>query len=76
MLNNNARSFAVEPLTAKNSHPERCQNPFCNAAIKPEKGKRYCSDRCRMDGYALRRAKALFDQVGIVEFYTILRELS
>jgi hypothetical protein len=38
-------------------------------------GKRFCSDRCRLDGWALKRAKALIAQVGIVEFNMILRGL-
>jgi hypothetical protein len=35
---------------------------------------RYCSDACRMDGYALRRAKALLNRVGVIEFQRLLRE--
>jgi hypothetical protein len=56
-------------LTAKQSAFDRCANPFCNAAMEAKPGKKYCSDRCRMDAYALRRAKALLDKVGIVEFH-------
>jgi hypothetical protein len=33
-----------------------------------------CSDRCRMDRYVLRRARAMMDDVGIVEFNAILQE--
>jgi hypothetical protein len=32
-----------------------------------------CSDRCRMDRYVLRRAKAMLDEVGIAEFNAILQ---
>ena len=50
-------------LTQLNGHSQRCANPFCKAPfnIKSPRGKhgRYCSDHCRMDGYALKRAKAL-----------------
>ena len=30
-----------------------------------------CSGRCRMDRYVLRRARAMLDEVGIVEFNAI-----
>jgi len=33
---------------------------------------RYCSNRCKLDGYALRRVKALLNKVGIVRFHTLL----
>ena len=36
--------------------------------------RRYCSNRCKLDGYALRRAKALLNKVGIVRFHTLLDE--
>jgi hypothetical protein len=32
-------------------------------------GKKFCTDRCRMDGYVLRRAKAMIQEVGIIEFH-------
>jgi hypothetical protein len=46
-------------------------------AVQSPRGKhgRYCCDRCRMDGYVLRRAKAMIDEVGIVEFNAILDDL-
>lgn len=31
-----------------------------------------CSNRCRLDRYVLRRAKAMLDEVGIVELNAIL----
>jgi hypothetical protein len=38
--------------------------------ISPQgKHGRYCSDRCRMDGYVLRRAKQMIDEVGVIEFF-------
>jgi hypothetical protein len=67
-----ARSFDSEPLTAKQGHSERCQNPFCSSPMESRKGKRACSDKCRMDRYVLRRAKQMMDEVGIVEFSAIL----
>ena len=36
---------------------------------------RYCSPGCRMDGYALRRAKALLSKVGIIEFHRLLERV-
>jgi len=32
-----------------------------------------CSNRCRLDRYVLRRAKAMLDEVGIVELNAILQ---
>jgi hypothetical protein len=32
-----------------------------------------CSDRCRMDRYVLRRARAMLEEVGIVELNAILQ---
>jgi hypothetical protein len=34
--------------------------------------RRYCSNRCKLDGYALRRAEALLNCVGIVRFHDLL----
>lgn len=60
-------------------HSQRCGNPFCKALvnIKSPRGKhgRYCSPRCRMDGYALRRAKTLLNRVGVIRFHTLLDKL-
>src|SRR5687767_7500465 len=67
----------AEPLTEFQGHPERCSNPFCDAPMaaknKHASIKLACSDRCRMDRYVLRRAKAMLDEVGIVEFDAILQ---
>jgi hypothetical protein len=35
-------------------------------------GKKSCSDRCRMDGYVLRRAKAMLAEVGVIQFHELL----
>ena len=64
------RTCARTALTQLNGHSQRCSNPFCDAVvkIKSPRGKhgRYCSTDCRMDGYVLRRAKALLNRVGII----------
>jgi hypothetical protein len=66
-----------EPLTAQHDSSERCSNPFCHghAPMGAKHGKRFCCDRCRMDGYVLRRAKAMLAEVGIVEFNRILNRI-
>jgi hypothetical protein len=70
-------SFVSEPLTEFQGHPERCSNPFCDAPMaaknKHAPVKLFCSSRCRLDGYVLRRARAMLDEVGIVEFNAILQ---
>ena len=74
----NMTAFDTEPLTQSLGHSQRCANPFCNQTIeiKPRgKHGRYCSDRCRMDGYVLRRAKALLHEVGLIEFYERLHQV-
>jgi hypothetical protein len=42
------------------------------AASPQGKHGRYCCDRCRTDGYVLRRAKAMIAEVGIIEFNEML----
>jgi hypothetical protein len=73
-----AQSCGAQPLTEFQGHPERCSNPFCDAPMaaknKHAPVKLACSDRCRMDRYVLRRAKAMVDDVGIVEFNAILQK--
>ena len=70
-------SLASEPLTELQGHPERCSNPFCDAPMtaknKHAPVKLVCSDRCRMDRYVLRRARAMLDKVGAVQFNAILQ---
>lgn len=56
----------------------RCANPFCDRQreIKPRgKHGRYCSPKCRMDVWALKRAKALRNQVGVVDFFSKLESI-
>ena len=71
-----AEKCARTALTHIKNDSRRCVNPFCNAPMgevsSQGKHRRYCSDRCRLDGYALRRAKALLNKVGIVRFHTLL----
>ena len=66
------QSCDSEPLTAEQSGFEPCANPFCKILMTVRSGKRFCSDRCRMDGYVLRRVKAMVDKVGIINFNSIL----
>ena len=60
-----ARSFDIQSLTTSSGQSDACQNPFCKSVIEPlpdgwrRTKRRYCSNRCKLDGYALRRAKAL-----------------
>ena len=69
-----AQSCAVQPLTANPDRSERCSNPFCHhGSMNAKQGKKFCCDRCRMDGYVLRRAKAMLDEVGALEFDAILQ---
>ena len=71
-------SVQDDALTQLNGHSLRCGNPFCAVErVIKARGKhgRYCSSRCRLDGYVLRRAKVLLDSVGIVEFNQILQRL-
>ena len=68
---------AIEPLTATSEDSQRCGNPFCAEAItiKSQRGKLYCCDHCRMDGYALKRAKALLNRVGVIRFHELMDRL-
>ena len=63
-----------EALTANLDSSDSCANrPFCKSPMISTPGKKYCSDRCRLDGYVLRRARAMLDEIGIVEFNAILQ---
>ena len=69
------RTLAKTALTHGQNDSGRCANPFCDKQrdIKPRgKHGRHCSPPCRMDGYALRRAKALLAKVGISTFHVLL----
>ena len=71
-----ARSCARTALSQSEGDSRTCANPFCSAcmgAASPQgKHGRYCCDRCRTDGYVLRRAKAMIAEVGIIEFNEML----
>ena len=72
-----AQTCGIQPLTEFQAHPQRCSNPFCDAPMaaknKHAPVKLACSDRCRMDRYVLRRAQAMLEEFGIVEFNAILQ---
>ena len=73
-----ARSLDIKSLTTSSGQSDTCQNPFCKSVIEPlpdgwrRTKRRYCSNRCKLDGYALRRVKALLNKVGIIEFHRLL----
>jgi hypothetical protein len=50
-----------------------CENPLCGNQAK-RKG-RFCSSRCRLDVWAIKRAAVLLDRVGVVEAFQILSKL-
>jgi len=75
-----ARSFENEPLTTSNGQSGRCENPFCRSNIEPlpdgswrRTKRRWCSDKCKVDGYVIKRAREMLEQVGAVEFFKILK---
>jgi hypothetical protein len=75
MTSADPRTCARTALTHVQNDFEWCTNPFCDKQreIKPRgKHGRYCSPPCRMDGYALRRVKALLNKVGIIRFHELL----
>jgi hypothetical protein len=74
MSHTNTDTPVSEALTL-NGGPS-CASPFCEGTARQiRKHGRYCSDRCRMDGYVLRRARMLMDQVGIIEFSRLLDQV-
>jgi hypothetical protein len=63
-----------ESLTANFDSSEWCANrPFCKSAVISRPGKKYCSDRCSLDGHILRRAREMVDDIEIVELNAILQ---
>ncbi len=64
-----------QSLTTSSGQSNACGNPFCKALIEPlpegyrRTARRYCSNRCKLDCYALRRVAAIISQVGRVRFY-------
>jgi hypothetical protein len=70
---------SAEPGTYANDPLTSCGNLVCGNSL-PSKGqygpaKRFCSQQCRNEVYALRRAKALLDRVGVVKFYSLLDQI-
>jgi hypothetical protein len=54
---------------------EECLNPICKAPLGPRKRrtKKFCSDRCRLDGWALAHAARLLFQIEPARWYEILK---
>ena len=79
MDTNNSQSSLETALTQSDGHSRGCANPFCNVSmgeISPQgKHGRYCSDRCRLEVYALRVTKAMLEKVGIIEFHRLLEQV-
>lgn len=72
-----AKHGLADALTLRESHFYACANPFCGREARRLRSHgRYCSPRCRMDGYVLRRAKVMIDQVGETEFISRVRSVS
>ena len=75
-----ARSCVIQSLTTSSGHSDTCGNPFCKSVIEPlpdghrRTARRYCSNPCKVDVYALRRARALLRKVGIIQFHVLLAE--
>ena len=72
------QSCVVQSLTTSSRQSGKCGNPFCESIIEPlpegyrRTERRYCSNPCKLDGYALRRVKALLNKVGIIRFHELL----
>ena len=69
----------ADEKTPKSKYTNRGGNPFCKCVIEslPDGWRRtrrcYCSDPCKVDGYALRRVRKLL-KVGIIRFHDLLEE--
>ena len=72
------QSCVVQSLTTSSGQSDTCQNPFSKSIIEAlpdgwrRTKRRYCSNRCKLDGYTLRRVKVLLNRVGIVRFHDLL----
>ncbi len=55
---------------------EACQNPLCKVDLssegKPKRDRRFCSDRCKIIGWALRRSAELLLPKGQEEAWNML----
>lgn len=56
---------------------DTCHNPFCNNPVESGKRKprRFCSDRCKMDTWALRRVAEMLIPLGPAEGWRVLEDL-
>jgi hypothetical protein len=72
------RSFGIKSLTTSSGQSGSRQNPFCKSDIETlpdgwrRTERRFCSDQCKLDVYTLRRARAVLNKVGIIEFHRLL----
>lgn len=50
-----------------------CQNPICRTSLPPDsrESRRFCSDKCRLDGWALNRAAKILAKVLPAEWTTL-----
>ena len=61
------RSFGIKSLTTSSGQSGSRQNPFCKSDIEPlpdgwrRTERRFCSDGCKMDAWAIRRTAKLFE---------------
>lgn len=67
--------YRDQPLTAEFGDVQKpCASPICDRAVVPNgRGKKFCSDRCRLDGYVIRRAKTMIVQLGVSRFTDLLK---
>lgn len=76
-----ALAFDNEALTTSSGHSSGCGNPFCDTAIKPLAGRwrrtqrRFCSNHCKMIGWAIRTIAALLVPLGRDKAWEILTEV-
>ena len=74
LTSTNAQPCGSQSLTANPDSSKRCSNPFCRyGSMNAKQRKKFCCDRCRTDGYVLRRANAMVDAICILEFNAILQ---
>jgi hypothetical protein len=71
--------YYINPRLAQSlTTSEKCQNPLCSKTIEPlQRGwrrtqRRFCSNRCKIDGWVIRRTSEILKQVGMVKFLEIL----
>lgn len=75
MSSASVQRFDNEPLTDNGGQSERCANPLCRKQMRARKGKKVCSDPCRMEVYVLRRAREMRNRLGIVKFNSMIDEV-